>query len=68
MDLLLGIGVGNAMMGTVLAVLAAAVGRVARRPAVAHALWLLVLIKLLTPPLVLLPVFHSTACVEAPFA
>src|SRR5437868_5333583 len=49
---LLEAGLANAAAATVLALVAAAVGRVARRPALAHALWLLVLLKLLTPPLV----------------
>jgi beta-lactamase regulating signal transducer with metallopeptidase domain len=39
-------------MATVLAVLAASVGAVCRRPALVHALWLLVLLKLVTPPFV----------------
>src|SRR2546423_9055819 len=38
-----------------LAVVAAGIGRLCRRPALTHALWLLVLIKLITPPLVTLP-------------
>jgi beta-lactamase regulating signal transducer with metallopeptidase domain len=44
-------GVSNAVAATVLAVLAAIVGRVIRRPALTHAVWLLVLVKLVTPPL-----------------
>src|SRR5438046_913360 len=55
MDALLHIGLGNAVAATALALVAAALGRIARRPALAHALWLLVLLKLLTPPLVWLP-------------
>jgi beta-lactamase regulating signal transducer with metallopeptidase domain len=51
MDLFLRVGLGNAVAATLLAVAAAAVGRLARRPALAHGLWLLVLLKLLTPPL-----------------
>jgi beta-lactamase regulating signal transducer with metallopeptidase domain len=49
-------GLGNAAAATVLALLAAGLGRVVRRPALAHSLWLLVLLKLLTPPLLALPV------------
>ena len=52
MDTLLGIGLGNALGATVLAALAAVMGRLCRRPALRHGLWLLVLLKLLTPPLV----------------
>jgi hypothetical protein len=49
-------GIGNAVMATILAVFAAVAGRCCRRPAVRHALWLLVLLKLLTPPLAPVPV------------
>src|SRR5499425_77416 len=41
----------NALVASLLAVLAFVVSRW-RRPALAHALWLLVLLKLVTPPLV----------------
>lgn len=56
MDSLLNAALSNALAAAVLAVLAVAVGRACRRPAVSHALWLLVLLKLLTPPLVDVPV------------
>jgi beta-lactamase regulating signal transducer with metallopeptidase domain len=49
--MLLQIGVGNALAAAVLALVAAGVSRTCRRPALAHGLWLLVLLKLLTPPL-----------------
>jgi beta-lactamase regulating signal transducer with metallopeptidase domain len=52
---LLCIALSNAVAATLMAVAVAAVGRLCRRPAVLHALWLLVLLKLLTPPLVPLP-------------
>jgi beta-lactamase regulating signal transducer with metallopeptidase domain len=55
-ETLLHIGLSNAGLATVLAVLAAGLGRVCRRPALAHALWVLVLIKLITPPLLAVPV------------
>jgi beta-lactamase regulating signal transducer with metallopeptidase domain len=49
-------GLSNALLAAVLAVAAAAAAaRFARRPALAHALWLLVLLKLVTPPVVALP-------------
>jgi beta-lactamase regulating signal transducer with metallopeptidase domain len=54
---LLEIGLSNAVMASALAVLAAAMTQLCRRPAVAHCLWLLVLLKLVTPPL--LPVHVS---------
>src|SRR5579872_3655528 len=52
MDTLLRIGLSNAAVAIVLAVLAVAAGCLGRRPALAHGLWLLVLLKLVTPPLV----------------
>src|SRR5215204_3887650 len=53
MGTLLHAGLSNAAAATVLALAAAVVTRLlrGRRPAVVHALWLLVLLKLLTPPL-----------------
>src|SRR5437588_6595969 len=42
---------GNAVVSTAFALLASAVGLVCRRPALIHSLWLLVLIKLITPPI-----------------
>ncbi|HTU92525.1 MAG TPA: M56 family metallopeptidase [Gemmataceae bacterium] len=56
MDDLLSIAVSNAVAATVLALAALAVGAVHRRPALVHGLWLLVLLKLVTPPLVFLPI------------
>jgi hypothetical protein len=43
--------VSNAIVATVLALAAAAVSCVCRRPALVHGLWLLVLVKLITPPI-----------------
>src|SRR5207253_1658476 len=45
----------NAAIAALLAVFALAVGCVCRSPAVRHAAWVLVLLKLVTPPLVLVP-------------
>jgi bla regulator protein BlaR1 len=42
----------NAVAAAVLAVLVAIVGRVWRRPALIHGLWLIVMLKLVTPPVV----------------
>src|SRR5262249_25097817 len=50
-ETLLHVGLNNALLATVLALVAAVVGRCCRRPAVRHGLWLLVLLKLVTPPL-----------------
>lgn len=52
---LLELALSNAAMTMVLAALAAGLCRVYRRPAFAHGLWLVVLIKLVTPPLVPVP-------------
>ncbi|HEY2911034.1 MAG TPA: M56 family metallopeptidase, partial [Gemmataceae bacterium] len=46
---------GNAATAAVLALLALAIGAACRRSAVRHALWLIVLVKLVTPPLVSIP-------------
>jgi beta-lactamase regulating signal transducer with metallopeptidase domain len=55
-EALLSIALVNAITATLLAVVVAAIARLYRRPAVLHALWLLVLLKLITPPLVPLKV------------
>jgi beta-lactamase regulating signal transducer with metallopeptidase domain len=67
-ETLLHVGLSNALLATVLALLAALVGRCCRRPAVRHGLWLLVLVKLVTPPLfsVGLPWSAGPAPVEGP--
>jgi beta-lactamase regulating signal transducer with metallopeptidase domain len=56
MRTLLEIGVGNAVAATFLAAVAFAGARICRQPAVAHGLWLLVFVKLLTPPLLWIPI------------
>ncbi len=50
MDLVLDRALSNAVVAGVLALLVVAVGRWYRRPAFVHGLWLLVLLKLVTPP------------------
>ena len=55
METLLQVGLSNAVVALLLAVIALVVGYFCRRPAVIHGLWLLVLLKLLTPPLVRVP-------------
>jgi WD40 repeat protein/beta-lactamase regulating signal transducer with metallopeptidase domain len=50
------VALANLAVAALLAVLATLAGRCWRRPALCHSLWLLVLLKLLTPPLVPLPV------------
>jgi beta-lactamase regulating signal transducer with metallopeptidase domain len=56
MDTLVHIGLLNAVLATSLAILAAAARVLRCRPAFVHALWLLVLLKLLTPPFLVIPV------------
>jgi beta-lactamase regulating signal transducer with metallopeptidase domain len=56
MDTLLQIGLSNAVVATALALVVACVGLLWRRPALVHSLWLLVLLKLITPPLFWVPV------------
>jgi beta-lactamase regulating signal transducer with metallopeptidase domain len=46
----------NAVLAAVLALLVAGVSYFCRRPALVHSLWLLVLLKLITPPFLHLPV------------
>lgn len=55
--------VSNLAVASGLALAAAAVSRWGRRPALAHALWLLVLLKMVTPPVVTvrLPVLERSA-------
>ena len=56
MENLLHLGLSNAVASAVLALVAAAATfLIRRRPALVHGLWLLVLVKLFTPPLIRLP-------------
>lgn len=61
MDTLEQVVLGNAVAATALALLASAVGLVCRRPALVHSLWLLVLIKLITPPIWQVEVFQVSS-------
>ena len=61
MDALEQVILSNAVMATVLALLASTVGLVCRRPALVHSLWLLVLIKLITPPIWQIEVFQVSS-------
>jgi bla regulator protein blaR1 len=56
MSWLLIVGLKNAIFVAPLAFLAFGIGRYSKRPALAHVLWLVVLVKLLTPPLVDVPI------------
>jgi beta-lactamase regulating signal transducer with metallopeptidase domain len=55
-DLLLQIALSNAVVSAAMALVAIMVQRTLNRPQLAYLLWLLVIIKLVTPPLVTLPV------------
>jgi len=55
-DFFLQIGLSNACFALALAMVAMVVGAKARRPHLAYMLWLLVFIKLVTPPIVPIPV------------
>jgi beta-lactamase regulating signal transducer with metallopeptidase domain len=67
-ELLLRIGVSNLLISLALGVLAWAVQVYGRRPRIAHFLWLLVLLKLVTPPIVSLPVVAIPETADAPTA
>ena len=57
----------NVLLASLLAVAAWCLQRWLRRPAIAHILWVLVLVKLMTPPLVSVPLLESppvAACVQ----
>ena len=55
MTWLVAIGLANALWAALLAAAAVSCGRFLRRPALAHLLWIVALIKLFTPPLVEIP-------------
>jgi bla regulator protein BlaR1 len=62
---LLQAGLVNAILATLLAVVVAGLARLCRaRPALVHGLWLLVLLKLMTPPLIPLPLPWPTPAEE----
>lgn len=56
MSALLQIGLINAAVATLLACAVALIGRRVRQPALMHALWIIVLVKLVTPPVFEVPV------------
>ncbi len=55
-DFFFQMGLSNACLSLALAIVAMVVGAKARRPGLAHMLWLLVFIKLVTPPIVKIPI------------
>ena len=70
-DFFLQIGLSNACFSLALAIVAMVVGAKGRRPHVAHLLWLLVFVKLVTPPIVSIPIVtiaqqhESTAAINS---
>lgn len=67
MTTLFSLGITNALIATVLAIAVWCVTRVWRQPVVAQLLWVLVLVKLVTPPLVTIP-WHFASSPAAPKA
>jgi WD40 repeat protein/beta-lactamase regulating signal transducer with metallopeptidase domain len=65
---LMHLGVANAVCAALLAALAWIVGRYVRRPALTHVLWLLVVVKLVTPPLFSLSLPWLPAAAPEPVA
>lgn len=59
MNSILQSGVTNAILATALAIVVACAARLCRRPALVHSLWLLVLLKLVTPAFISVHVPHS---------
>jgi beta-lactamase regulating signal transducer with metallopeptidase domain len=55
-DSLLQMGLSNACFSLALAIVAMVVGAKTKRPHLAHMLWLIVFIKLVTPPIVTIPI------------
>ncbi|MCR9244693.1 MAG: M48 family metalloprotease [bacterium] len=60
-ELLLWFGANNLVLSLAIALAAWVAQRILRSPVLAHLLWLLVLVKLVTPPLVTLPVLPAPA-------
>ncbi len=60
------IALNNTCIATALAVIALLVSRFAHRPALAHGLWVLVLLKLLTPPMIELSLVEAPPWLIAP--
>jgi len=55
-DWLIQVGLSNAFFASLLACVAIIVGTKAKRPQLAHLLWVLVLVKIVTPPLMTFPI------------
>ena len=66
MESLVHIMLSNALVAAALAIVPLAVRRLAHSPALVHILWLLVLLKLITPPVFLIPVAIAAPQREVP--
>src|SRR5687768_7442036 len=66
MEPLLGIGLANVALAALLAVAVLLLGRAWRRPALLRCRWLLVLLKLLSPPLLPLPILAPEEAAAEP--
>ncbi len=64
-DFLFKIALNNVFISLVLAIVALIVGKTLKRPVLTHMLWLLVFIKLLIPPLVMVPVIPKPSINKA---
>jgi beta-lactamase regulating signal transducer with metallopeptidase domain len=66
MAFLVDLALANLIVAVMLALVAGMAGLWGKRPALTHALWLLVLLKLITPPLFDCPIPWPTAAMPAP--
>ena len=67
-DFFFQMGLSNACLSLALGIVAMVVGAKARRPHLAHMLWLLVFIKIVTPPMLRIPIVTIPAQGETAFA
>jgi bla regulator protein BlaR1 len=68
MNDLITVALNNLLVASFFALLALAAGRWGRRPALTHSLWLLFFLKLLTPPLLPIPVSWNSPLADAEVA
>ncbi len=66
MQEVLSIALTNAIVASVFAIVVFAITRVVKAPSLARALWILVLAKLVTPPLFVVPISYPNLAVENP--
>ena len=66
MQEVLSIALTNAIVASVFAIVVFTITRVVKAPSLARALWILVLAKLVTPPLFVVPISYPNLAVENP--